>query len=115
MEKRKYYNELGEPCKTERKFVFEEYTDKGGIGSQKIFDTKKEAVDYCKNYWYNLVSEDKKHYLEDVCGKFFVAPMWCIFDNGEWDTWVYDENGNEADNDSDTMWYYIPVCDMLKK
>lgn len=58
---------------TMKKYVFEEYRDKGGIGSQKIFDGKDEAVKYAAKEWdENLTTSEKKSYFNDCCGCFYV-------------------------------------------
>lgn len=55
-----------------KKYIFEEYRDKAGIGSEKVFDEKKDAVKYALNEWKNLFDSDKKSYLNDPNGKFSV-------------------------------------------
>lgn len=117
MAKKIYFNEWGEPCKTEKKYIFYAYTDKGGWGDIEIFDKKEDAVDYCKSSWNYLSDNDKKNYLNDPCGKFFVAPMWCIFDEdeGEWTTAISDKNGEDAYGDEDTMGNYTPIYDEIER
>lgn len=55
-----------------KKYVFEEYRDKAGIGSERIFDGKEEAVDYALTEWKKLFDSDKKSYLNDANGVFHV-------------------------------------------
>lgn len=55
-----------------KKYVFEEYRDKAGIGSEKIFDTKKEAVMYAESEWHNMAGRDQDSYLNDASGIFSV-------------------------------------------
>lgn len=55
-----------------KKYVFEEYRDKAGIGSERVFDGKEEAVDYALTEWKKLFDSDKKSYLNDANGVFHV-------------------------------------------
>lgn len=55
-----------------KKYVFEEYRDKAGVGSEKIFDTKKEAVMFAESEWKFLTENDKASYLNDANGTFRV-------------------------------------------
>ena len=55
-----------------KKYVFEEYRDKYGLGSEKIFETEEEAVKYAKGEWSKMCDSDKKTYLNDDCGEFRV-------------------------------------------
>ena len=55
-----------------KKYVFEEYRDKAGIGSEKIFDTKKEATMYAESEWHGMTESDQDSYLHDVNGMFRV-------------------------------------------
>lgn len=54
-------------------YVFREYRDKAGIGSEKLFDTKEEAIEYAQKEWNHLSEHDKKNYRNDVAGTFMVG------------------------------------------
>lgn len=45
-------------------YVFERYSDKGGIGEEKLFSTAVEAIEYAENDWQHLTDKERK--LEDV-------------------------------------------------
>ena len=51
---------VGKGAKEMKKYVFEEYSDRKGIGTLKMFDSKKEAVEYAKESWNRLVKSDKE-------------------------------------------------------
>lgn len=55
-----------------KKYVFSEYRDKAGTGSDKVFDTKREAVTYAAEKWNTMTNGDRKSYLQDPCGTFNV-------------------------------------------
>ena len=55
-----------------KKYVFEEYRDKAGTGSEKVFDTAEQALAYADKEWDNLVESDKKSYYKDPAGIFRV-------------------------------------------
>lgn len=55
-----------------KKYVFEEYRDKAGIGSEKVFDTKKEAVMFAESEWNSKTRNDQASYLNDANGIFRV-------------------------------------------
>lgn len=55
-----------------KKYIFEEYRDKAGSGSEHLFDTKNEAVDFAQIKWEKLTSGDKKSYLTDSFAIFRV-------------------------------------------
>ena len=54
-------------------FVFNEYRDRAGSGSQEYFDSLEEAIDYAKKEWEHLADSDKKSYLNDPAGFFMVT------------------------------------------
>lgn len=54
-------------------FVFNEYRDRTGSGSQEYFDNPKEAINYAKKEWEHLADSDKKSYLKDPAGFFMVT------------------------------------------
>lgn len=55
-----------------KKYVFNEYRDKMGIGSKKIFDSELEAVQAAKDHWENMTESDQRSYLDDPAGMFLV-------------------------------------------
>ena len=55
-----------------KKYVFIEYRDSFGTGSEKIFDSEKDAVKYANDEWSKMCDSDKKTYLNDDCGEFRV-------------------------------------------
>ena len=55
-----------------KKYVFEEYRDSFGTGSEKIFEAEKDAVKCAKDEWSKLCDSDKKTYLNDDRGEFRV-------------------------------------------
>lgn len=54
------------------KYVFEEYRDKMGTGSEKLFDSEQAAVDYAKDAWLGMVKYDRDSYKKDSAGMFNV-------------------------------------------
>ena len=52
--------ERKERGKKMKKYVFESYSDKKGSGTLRLFDSKKEAVEYAKDEWNRLVKSDKE-------------------------------------------------------
>ena len=74
-----------------KKYVFHEYRDKWGLGSEKVFDNEKEAVKYANDEWNKLFDSGKKSYLNDDCGEFRVyeieitAEQLEQYNNGELD------------------------------
>lgn len=61
-------------------WVFEEYRDSRGIGSQKMFASKDEAIACAAEHWRTLSAPDEKSYVEDPAGIFGVYLY-----NVEWD------------------------------
>lgn len=57
------------------KYVFIEYRDKAGIGSEAIFDDKTEAVKAAEKEWNHLSDKDRKSYLKDAAGMFTVLEV----------------------------------------
>ena len=55
-----------------KKYVFVEYRDKAGVGSEKLFDTEKQAITYADKEWYSMVASDKNSYIKDSAGEFRV-------------------------------------------
>lgn len=67
-------------------YVFEEYRDKAGTGTEKKFDNKDQALDYAQREWDHLVEHDKESYRKDPCGAFRVCLYPVAWDGGYW--WV---------------------------
>lgn len=65
-------------------FVFDEYRDKAGNGSQEYFDSLEEAVDYARKEWEHLADSDKKSYLNDPAGYFMVTENEVCMVDGEY-------------------------------
>ena len=40
-------------------YVFESYSDKGGIGTEKLFNNEGQAVDFARGEWNNLTTGEK--------------------------------------------------------
>lgn len=55
-----------------KKYIFEEYRDKAGTGSTKVFQTEKEAAAYAEKEWNSLFESDKESYRNDSVGIFRV-------------------------------------------
>ena len=53
-------------------YVFHEYRDKAGIGSEATFTTMDEAIRYADNTWLSLAESDRQSYVKDSCGNFCV-------------------------------------------
>lgn len=55
-----------------KKYLFVEYRDAMGMGSEKVYNGKEEAVNEAVKAW-NLLSEaDKKSYTKDAAGTYRV-------------------------------------------
>ena len=65
-------------------FVFGEYRDKAGSGSQEYFDSLEEAIDYARKEWEHLADSDKKSYLKDSAGHFMVTENEVIEEEGDY-------------------------------
>jgi len=72
------------------KYIFTEYRDKKGTGSNKFFDTETDAVAYAKKEWGALCEADRKTYFND-------SFAWFRVDVGE-----VDDDG--CYGDADTVW-----------
>lgn len=56
-------------------YVFDEYRDSMGTGTEKTFDNKEQAVKYARREWNHLSLNDKSSYISDIlngCGWFMV-------------------------------------------
>ena len=47
-------------------YVFNKYSDRGGIGEYEVFNTPEEAIAKAKAEWEALHEKDKKRYRNDV-------------------------------------------------
>ena len=54
-------------------FVFDEYRDKSGSGTQEYFDNLKESIDCARRAWEHLTKSEKQSYLKDPAGHFIVT------------------------------------------
>jgi hypothetical protein len=54
------------------KYVFEEYRDKAGTGSEKVFDTEEQALAYANAEWHGMVEADHKSYFTDSAPVFHI-------------------------------------------
>lgn len=72
-------------------WVFQEYRDKAGVGSSKIFKNKHEAIEYAQGEWRHLNDRDRKSYKDDACGEFIVAEMPVSWDE-EAEDWIIDDS-----------------------
>lgn len=64
-----------EEAMKEKRYVFEEYRDKLGSGTERVFEkavTKETAVEAAKAEWNALDDRDKKSYQQDPAGMFRV-------------------------------------------
>lgn len=59
-----------EEAMKEKRYVFEEYRDKWGAGSEKVFENKKAAAEFAKEEWESLTKKDKDSYRLDPAGMF---------------------------------------------
>lgn len=53
-----------------RRWIIEEYRDKAGVGSTRVFDNQHEALETAMNEWDALSDKDKKSYGTDPAGMF---------------------------------------------
>ena len=65
-------------------FVFNEYKDKAGSGSQEYFDNPRDAIAYAKKAWEHLAKADKQSYLKDPAGHFMVTENEIIEEEGDY-------------------------------
>lgn len=63
-------------------FVFDEYRDRAGSGSQEYFDSLEEAIAYAKKAWEHLAKSDKQSYSKDPAGHFMVTENEIIEEEG---------------------------------
>lgn len=54
-------------------WVFEEYRDKGGYGTFKIFGTRHEAETFARDFWDSLNDREKAAYRDDPASRFDVT------------------------------------------
>lgn len=55
-----------------RRYVFEEYRNSIGAGSEEVYDQKDEALKFAEEHWNHLSESDKDSYRKDRCGIFLV-------------------------------------------
>ena len=65
-------------------FVFDEYRDKAGNGSQEYFDSLEEAINCAKKEWEHLAKSDKESYMKDPAGFFMVTENEVCMVDGEY-------------------------------
>lgn len=64
-------------------YFFNEYRDKAGSGSYKMFDAKEDAIAYCVKEWDDLCKADKESYLNDSAPSFCVEIAEVVEEDGE--------------------------------
>ncbi len=64
-----------------------EYRDSCGTGTERLFDTKEEALATAKDEWHHLAESDKDSYIHDVAGQFWVGLVWIHYDE-DYEEWV---------------------------
>lgn len=86
-------------------FVFGEYRDSKGCGSEVYFDNSEDAIHYAINEWNHLAKTDKQSYLKDTYSYFTVTENNIFLDeDGEyypeneeinvfWDVFSYEKIG----------------------
>ena len=69
-------------------WVFREYRDKAGTGSEKIFGGRLEAVLYAVSKWDHMSAADKKSYFDDPAGVYCVGLAEAVWEDvgEEWVT-----------------------------
>lgn len=55
-----------------KKYVFTEHRDSKGIGSERIFDDSRQAMNVATYEWDRLVRSDRDSYASDAAGRFEV-------------------------------------------
>lgn len=55
-----------------KKYLFTEYRDAMGTGSEKMYNSKEEAVNEAIKAWAALSEADKKSYIKDAAGTYRV-------------------------------------------
>lgn len=81
-------------------YVFHEYRDSWGRGSEEVFNNRLEALKCAEEEWDKLTEADKKSYIEDPCGEFAVSIMPMIWDE-------YEESFVTDYSEYDTIWSAI--------
>lgn len=76
-------------------YSFNEYSDKGGVGSEQIFKTKAGALKAAQDYWEHLSERDKDDYRQDPGAYFVVEEVSLAWD----DTDMEFVRDNEAGGD----------------
>ena len=85
-------------------FVFGEYRDSAGHGSEICFDNSEDAIHYAINEWNHLAKTDKQSYLKDTFSYFTVTENNIFLDeDGEY----YPEN--EAINEFWNVFSYEKI------
>ena len=51
-----------------KKYVYEWYSDRKGLGEEFVFDTEQEAVNVCRNDWESMTEYDRRHNFGDKDG-----------------------------------------------
>lgn len=64
-------------------WIFEEYRDKRGTGSRKMFATKEEALKEAKDAWESMTDYDRDSYKKDAFAMFYVAEYPLEWDEDE--------------------------------
>lgn len=64
-------------------WIFEEYRDKRGAGSRKMFATKEEALKEAKDAWESMTDYDRESYKKDNFAMFYVAEYPLEWDEDE--------------------------------
>ena len=62
-------------------YVFREYKDRGGIGSEQMFRDKYEAIKTASDHWETMNEYDRDSYRRDAAGVFAVWLMPCEWDD----------------------------------
>ena len=62
-------------------YVFREYKDRGGIGSEQMFRDKYEAIKTARDHWETMNEYDRDSYRRDAAGVFAVWLMPCEWDD----------------------------------
>lgn len=81
-------------------YVFHEYRDEWGRGSERIFNDRLEALNYGREEWDKLTDSDKRSYIEDPCGEFSVSIMPMVWDE-------YDKEFITDYSEYNTIWSAI--------
>lgn len=96
-------------------FVFKEYRDSKGCGSEVYFDNSEDAIHYAINEWNHLAKTDKQSYLKDTYSYFTVTENNIFLDeDGEyypeneeinvfWDVFSYEKIGDLEEEIEDKL------------